>query len=218
MPSCSPGNAHRSAAQKLQDGWNRNKSKEREQKLRQTYGKQLQAKNSPSSEEVSRHRPIAERDGKRWSLSPGSIWKWQNQTDPSDSQMNLRLFWVLIYYIYIYMFSNHFFAKPLFQSIELCHFFHVSSPLFRNNLDHDGATSVQEFLLMARKASQMVEEANQITAEVKPGGYLRLKNQRWFGDDLMGPCIGRVAKNLKRCGDGGYLWTRNIWYAVEYIK
>ena len=42
----------------------------------------------------------------------------------------------------------------------------------RNNLDSDGATSVQEFLLMARKAAQMVEEANQITAEVKPGGSL----------------------------------------------
>lgn len=44
--------------------------------------------------------------------------------------------------------------------------------VLRNNLDSDGATSVQEFLLMARKAAQMVEEANQITAEVKPGGSL----------------------------------------------
>jgi len=49
------------------------------------------------------------------------------------------------------------------------------SELKQNNLDHDGATSVQEFLLMARKASQMVEEANQITAEVKPGGQTNLK-------------------------------------------
>ncbi|CAK9101901.1 Kinesin-like protein KIF13B (Kinesin-like protein GAKIN) [Durusdinium trenchii] len=47
--------------------------------------------------------------------------------------------------------------------------------LKKNNLDTDGATSVQEFLLMARKAAQMVEEANQITAEVKPGGQTNLK-------------------------------------------
>lgn len=49
------------------------------------------------------------------------------------------------------------------------------SELKQNNLDSDGATSVQEFLLMARKAAQMVEEANQITAEVKPGGQTNLK-------------------------------------------
>ena len=49
------------------------------------------------------------------------------------------------------------------------------SQLKQNNLDKDGDTSVQEFLLMARKASQMVEEANQITAEVKPGGQTNLK-------------------------------------------
>ena len=51
------------------------------------------------------------------------------------------------------------------------------SELKRNNLDSDGATCVQEFLLMARKAAQMVEEANQITAEVKPCGQTNLKFQ-----------------------------------------
>ena len=83
-----------------------------------------------------------------------------------------------------YTFSNPFFSQTL---------------LPRNNLDHDGATSVQEFLLMARKASQMVEEANQITAEVKPGGYLwRMMEERYGWHE-----------NLNRCGNGGFLVSIN---------
>jgi len=49
------------------------------------------------------------------------------------------------------------------------------SELKSHNLDSDGATSVQEFMLMAQKAATMVEEANQITAEVKPGGQTNLR-------------------------------------------
>ncbi|CAE6928635.1 unc-104 [Symbiodinium sp. CCMP2456] len=49
------------------------------------------------------------------------------------------------------------------------------SELKSHNLDSDGATSVQEFMLMAQKAATMVEEANQITAEVRPGGQTNLR-------------------------------------------
>eukprot|EP00438_Fugacium_kawagutii_P016513 Skav225453 [mRNA] locus=scaffold3785:41552:48017:- [translate_table: standard] len=61
------------------------------------------------------------------------------------------------------------------EAIELQHLDRVVLGRSVNNLDSDGATSVQEFLLMARKAAQMVEEANQITAEVKPGGQTNLR-------------------------------------------
>mmetsp|Transcript_120763 Transcript_120763/g.352712 ORF Transcript_120763/g.352712 Transcript_120763/m.352712 type:complete len:1214 (+) Transcript_120763:177-3818(+) len=43
------------------------------------------------------------------------------------------------------------------------------------NLDSDGSQSIHEFLLMAREAMRMVDEANAITAELKPNSGLRFE-------------------------------------------
>eukprot|EP00931_Biecheleriopsis_adriatica_P073829 TRINITY_DN48042_c0_g1_i1.p1 TRINITY_DN48042_c0_g1~~TRINITY_DN48042_c0_g1_i1.p1 ORF type:complete len:1119 (+),score=211.71 TRINITY_DN48042_c0_g1_i1:151-3507(+) len=51
----------------------------------------------------------------------------------------------------------------------------IMSQLQSQNLDSDGITNVHEFLLMAKKAAGMVEEANHITDDVKPGGQTGLK-------------------------------------------
>lgn len=72
----------------------------------------------------------------------------------------------------------------------------------RNNLDSDGATSVQEFLLMARKAAQMVEEANQITAEVKPGGSLGEMGENWV--NICGN--GREKNDMERMINATRCW------------
>uniref|UniRef100_A0A7S4RK85 Kinesin motor domain-containing protein n=1 Tax=Alexandrium monilatum TaxID=311494 RepID=A0A7S4RK85_9DINO len=40
------------------------------------------------------------------------------------------------------------------------------------NMDYDGSQTIHEFLIMAREAARMVEEANAITAELKPNSGL----------------------------------------------
>jgi len=53
---------------------------------------------------------------------------------------------------------------------------HLARNYLRNlqgqNLDRDGSQSIHEFLLIAREATRMVDEANAITAELKPNSGL----------------------------------------------